>query len=157
MSDKKKIIGTREKKKEFAILPPQLQRIIYLTKYLSVFYFSRLSSVLFQGVHHNICRYICVCQPVRKKTFCRQTAHPINSRTPVHYRDSSQRHTDSHASLRMGFSIPHPALLYKQTDAFFRHSAFHCRPVICLISTFLLYIRKAGNGKLYNYNGCYAE
>lgn len=49
----------------------------------------------------------------------------------------------------MTFSIPHPALLYKQTDAFFRHSAFHCRPVICLISTFPLYIRKAGNGKLY--------
>lgn len=144
MSNKKKIIGTREKKKEFAILPPQLQRIIYLTKYLSVFYFSRLSSALFQGVHHNICRYIRVCQTVRKKTFCRQI-----HRRPVHYRDSSQRHTDSHASLRMGFSIPHPALLYKQTDAFFRHSAFHCRPVICLISTFLLYIRKAGNGKLY--------
>lgn len=144
MSDKKKIIGTREKKKEFAILPPQLQRIIYLTKYLSVFYFSRLSSALFQGVHHNICRYIRVCQTVRKKTFCRQI-----HRTPVHYRDSSQRHTDSHASLRMAFSIPHPALLYKQTDAFFRHSAFHCRPVICLISTFLLYIRKAGDGKLY--------
>lgn len=39
MSDKKKIIGTREKKKEFAILPPQLQRIIYLIKYLSVFIF----------------------------------------------------------------------------------------------------------------------
>lgn len=144
MSDKKKIIGTREKKKEFAILPPQLQRIIYLTKYLSVFCFSKLSSALFQGVHHNICRYIRVCQTVRKKTFCRQT-----HRTPVHYRDSSQRHTDSHASLRMGFSIPHPALLYKQTDAFFRHSAFHCRPVICLILTFLLYIRKAGDGKLY--------
>lgn len=144
MSDKKKIIGTREKKKEFAILPPQLQRIIYLTKYLSVFYFSRLSSALFQGVHHNICRYIRVCQPVRKKTFCRQI-----HRRPVHYRDSSQRHTDSHASLRMGFSIPHPALLYKQTDAFFRHSAFHCRPVICLILTFPLYIRKAGDGKLY--------
>lgn len=144
MSDKKRITGTRGKKKEFAILPPQLQRIIYLTKYLSVFYFSRLSSALFQGVHHNICRYICVCQPVRKKTFCRQT-----HRTPVHYRDSSLRHTDSHASLRMAFSIPHPALLYKQTDAFFRHSAFHCRPVICLISTFPLYIRKAGDGKLY--------
>lgn len=144
MSDKKKIIGTREKKKEFAILPPQLQRIIYLTKYLSVFCFSKLSSALFQGVHHNICRYIRVCQTVRKKTFCRQI-----HRTPVHYRDSSQRHTDSHASLRMGFSIPHPALLYKQTDAFFRHSAFHCRPVICLISTFPLYIRKAGDGKLY--------
>ena len=79
-----------------------------------------------------------------KKTFCRQT-----HRTPVHYRDSSLRHTDSHASLRMAFSIPHPALLYKQTDAFFRHSAFHCRPVICLISTFPLYIRKAGDGKLY--------
>lgn len=106
MSNKKKIIGTREKKKEFAILPPQLQRIIYLTKYLSVFCFSRLSSALFQGVHHNICRYISVCQPVRKKTFCRQI-----HRTPVHYRDSSQRHTDSHASLRMAFSIPHPALL----------------------------------------------
>ena len=73
MSDKKKIIGTREKKKEFAILPPQLQRIIYLTKYLSVFCFSKLSYALFQGVHHNICRYIRVCQPVRKKTFCRQT------------------------------------------------------------------------------------
>lgn len=144
MSDKKKIIGTREKKKEFAILPPQLQRIIYLTKYLSVFCFSKLSSALFQGVHHNICRYIRVCQTVRKKTFCRQT-----HRRPVHYRDSSQRHTDSHASLRMAFSIPHPALLYKQTDAFFRHSAFHCRPVICLISTFLLYIRKAGDGKFY--------
>lgn len=106
MSDKKKIIGTREKKKEFAILPPQLQRIIYLTKYLSVFCFSKLSSALFQGVHHNICRYIRVCQTVRKKTFCRQT-----HRRPVHYRDSSQRHTDSHASLRMAFSIPHPALL----------------------------------------------
>ena len=66
-----------------------------------------------------------------------------------HYRDSSQRHTDSRASLRMAFSIPHPALLYKQTDAFFRHSAFHCRPVICLILTFPLYIRKAGDGKLY--------
>lgn len=144
MSDKKRITGTREKKKEFAILPPQLQRIIYLTKYLSVFCFSRLSSALFQGVHHNICRYIRVCQPVRKKTFCRQT-----HRRPVHYRDSSQRHTDSRASLRMDFSIPHPALLYKQTDAFFRHSAFHCRPVICLISTFPLYIRKAGDGKLY--------
>lgn len=144
MSDKKKIIGTREKKKEFAILPPQLQRIIYLTKYLSVFCFSKLSSALFQGVHHNICRYICVCQTVRKKTFCRQP-----DKTPVHYRDSSHRHTDSHASLRMAFSIPHPALLYKQTDAFFRHFAFHCRPVICLISTFLLYIRKAGDGKLY--------
>lgn len=144
MSDKKKIIGTREKKKEFAILPPQLQRIIYLTKYLSVFCFSKLSSALFQGVHHNICRYIRVCQTVRKKTFCRQT-----HRRPVHYRDSSQRHTDSHASLRMAFSIPHPALLYKQTDAFFRHSAFHCRPVICLILTFPLYIRKAGDGKLY--------
>lgn len=144
MSNKKKIIGTREKKKEFAILPPQLQRIIYLIKYLSVFCFSRLSSALFQGVHHNICRYISVCLTVRKKTFCRQI-----HRRPVHYRDSSQRHTDSHASLRMAFSIPHPALLYKQTDAFFRHSAFHCRPVICLISTFLLYIRKAGNGKLY--------
>lgn len=144
MSDKKKIIGTREKKKEFAILPPQLQRIIYLTKYLSVFCFSKLSSALFQGVHHNICRYIRVCQTVRKKTFCRQT-----HRRPVHYRDSSQRHTDSRASLRMAFSIPHPALLYKQTDAFFRHSAFHCRPVICLILTFLLYIRKAGDGKLY--------
>lgn len=39
MSDKKRIIGTREKKKEFAILPPQLQRIIYLIKYLSVFIF----------------------------------------------------------------------------------------------------------------------
>ena len=141
MSDKKKIIGTREKKKEFAILPPQLRRIIYLTKYLSVFCLSKLSYALFQGVHHNICR---VCQPVRKKTFCRQT-----HRTPVHYRDSSQRHTDSRASLRMDFSIPHPALLYKQTDAFFRHSAFHCRPVICLISTFPLYIRKAGDGKLY--------
>ena len=115
-----------------------------LTKYLSVFCFSRLSSAMFQGVHHNICRYICVCQPVRKKTFCRQI-----HRRPVHYRDSSQRHTDSHASLRMAFSIPHPALLYKQTDAFFRHSAFHCRPVICLISTFPLYIRKAGDGKLY--------
>lgn len=49
MSDKKKIIGTREKKKEFAILPPQLQRIIYLTKYLSVFCFSILSSALFSG------------------------------------------------------------------------------------------------------------
>lgn len=144
MSDKKKIIGTREKKKEFAILPPQLQRIIYLTKYLSVFCFSKLSSALFQGVHHNICRYIRVCQTVRKKTFCRQT-----HRRPVHYRDSSQRHTDSHASLRMAFSIPHPALLYKQTDAFFRHSAFHCRPVICLILTFPLYIRKAGDGKFY--------
>lgn len=144
MSDKKKIIGTREKKKEFAILPPQLQRIIYLTKYLSVFCFSRLSSALFQGVHHNICRYIRVCQPVRKKTFCRKI-----HRRPVHYRDSSQRHTDSRASLRMDFSIPHPALLYKQTDAFFRHSAFHCRPVICLISTFPLYIRKAGDGKFY--------
>lgn len=144
MSDKKRITGTREKKKEFAILPPQLQRIIYLTKYLSVFCFSRLSSALFQGVHHNICRYIRVCQTVRKKTFCRQT-----HRRPVHYRDSSQRHTDSRASLRMDFSIPHPALLYKQTDAFFRHSAFHCRPVICLISTFPLYIRKAGDGKLY--------
>lgn len=144
MSDKKRITGTRGKKKEFAILPPQLQRIIYLTKYLSVFCFSRLSSALFQGVRHNICRYIRVCQPVRKKTFCRQI-----HRRPVHYRDSSQRHTDSHASLRMAFSIPHPALLYKQTDAFFRHSAFHCRPVICLISTFLLYIQKAGNGKLY--------
>ena len=144
MSDKKRITGTREKKKEFAILPPQLQRIIYLTKYLSVFCFSKLSSALFQGVHHNICRYIRVCQTVRKKTFCRQT-----HRRPVHYRDSSQRHTDSRASLRMDFSIPHPALLYKQTDAFFRHSAFHCRPVICLISTFPLYIRKAGDGKLY--------
>lgn len=144
MSDKKRITGTREKKKEFAILPPQLQRIIYLTKYLSVFCFSKLSSALFQGVHHNICRYIRVCQTVRKKTFCRQT-----HRRPVHYRDSSQRHTDSHASLRMAFSIPHPALLYKQTDAFFRHSAFHCRPVICLILTFPLYIRKAGDGKLY--------
>lgn len=144
MSDKKKIIGTREKKKEFAILPPQLQRIIYLTKYLSVFCFSKLSYALFQGVHHNICRYIRVCQPVRKKTFCRQI-----HRRPVHYRDSSLRHTDSHASLRMAFNIPHPALLYKQTDAFFRHSAFHCRPVICLISTFPLYIRKAGDGKLY--------
>lgn len=144
MSDKKRITGTRKKKKEFAILPPQLQRIIYLTKYLSVFCFSRLSSTLFQGVHHNICRYIRVCQPVRKKTFCRQT-----HRRPVHYRDSSQRHTDSRASLRMAFSIPHPALLYKQTDAFFRHSAFHCRPVICLILTFPLYIRKAGDGKLY--------
>lgn len=144
MSDKKRITGTREKKKEFAILPPQLQRIIYLTKYLSVFCFSKLSSALFQGVHHNICRYIRVCQPVRKKTFCRQT-----HRRPVHYRDSSQRHTDSHASLRMAFSIPHPALLYKQTDAFFRHSAFHCRPVICLILTFPLYIRKAGDGKFY--------
>lgn len=144
MSDKKRITGTRGKKKEFAILPPQLQRIIYLTKYLSVFCFSKLSSALFQGVHHNICRYIRVCQTVRKKTFCRQT-----HRRPVHYRDSSQRHTDSHASLRMAFSIPHPALLYKQTDAFFRHSAFHCRPVICLILTFPLYIRKAGDGKLY--------
>lgn len=144
MSDKKRITGTREKKKEFAILPPQLQRIIYLTKYLSVFCFSKLSSALFQGVHHNICRYIRVCQPVRKKTFCRQI-----HRKPVHYRDSSQRHTDSRASLRMDFSIPHPVLLYKQTDAFFRHSAFHCRPVICLISTFPLYIRKAGDGKLY--------
>lgn len=39
MSDKKRITGTRKKKKEFAILPPQLQRIIYLTKYLSVFIF----------------------------------------------------------------------------------------------------------------------
>lgn len=58
MSDKKRITGTREKKKEFAILPPQLQRIIYLTKYLSVFCFSILSSALFLGVHHNICRYI---------------------------------------------------------------------------------------------------
>lgn len=144
MSDKKKNNRNKGKKKEFAILPPQLQRIIYLTKYLSVFCFSKLSSALFQGVHHNICRYIRVCQTVRKKTFCRQT-----HRRPVHYRDSSQRHTDSHASLRMAFSIPHPALLYKQTDAFFRHSAFHCRPVICLILTFPLYIRKAGDGKLY--------
>lgn len=55
MSDKKRITGTREKKKEFAILPPQLQRIIYLIKYLSVFCFSILSSALFLGVHHNIC------------------------------------------------------------------------------------------------------
>lgn len=73
MSDKNKTRGTKIKKKKFAILPPQLQRIIYLTKYLSVFYFYILSSALFQGVHHNICRYIRVCQPVRKKTFCRQT------------------------------------------------------------------------------------
>lgn len=144
MSDTKEIKETEVKEATFAILPPQLQRIIYLTKYLSVFCFSKLSSALFQGVHHNICRYIRVCQTVRKKTFCRQT-----HRRPVHYRDSSQRHTDSHASLRMAFSIPHPALLYKQTDAFFRHSAFHCRPVICLILTFPLYIRKAGDGKLY--------
>lgn len=144
MSDTKEIKETEVKEATFAILPPQLQRIIYLTKYLSVFCFSKLSSALFQGVHHNICRYIRVCQTVRKKTFCRQI-----HRRPVHYRDSSQRHTDSHASLRMAFSIPHPALLYKQTDAFFRHSAFHCRPVICLISTFPLYIRKAGDGKLY--------
>lgn len=67
MSDKKRITGTREKKKEFAILPPQLQRIIYLTKYLSVFCFSILSFALFLGVHHNICRYIRVCQTVRKR------------------------------------------------------------------------------------------
>ena len=110
----------------------------------NIFFPHYLSGEPFQGVHHNICRYIRVCLTVRKKTFCRQT-----HRTPVHYRDSSLRHTDSHASLRMAFSIPHPALLYKQTDAFFRHSAFHCRPVICLISTFPLYIRKAGDGKLY--------
>lgn len=144
MSDKNKLRESGGKKRQSAILPPQLQRIIYLTKYLSVFCFSKLSYALFQGVQHNICRYIRVCQPVRKKTFCRQI-----HRRPVHYRDSSLRHTDSHASLRMAFSIQHPALLYKQTDAFFRHSAFHCRPVICLISTFPLYIRKAGDGKLY--------
>lgn len=78
MSDKKRITGTRGKKKEFAILPPQLQRIIYLTKYLSVFCFSKLSYALFQGVQHNICRYIRVCQPVRKKTFA---GKPIGHRT----------------------------------------------------------------------------
>lgn len=106
MSDKNKSRGVKEKKKKSKILPPQLQRIIYLTKYLSAFCFSKLSYALFQGVHHNICRYIRVCQTVRKKTFCRKT-----HRRPVHYRDSSLRHTDSHASLRMAFSIPHPALL----------------------------------------------
>lgn len=73
MSDKNKLRESGKKKRQSAILPPQLQRIIYLTKYLSVFCFSKLSYALFQGVQHNICRYIRVCQPVRKKTFCRQT------------------------------------------------------------------------------------
>lgn len=58
MSDTKEIKETEVKEATFAILPPQLQRIIYLTKYLSVFCFSILSSALFLGVHHNICRYI---------------------------------------------------------------------------------------------------
>ncbi len=49
MSDKNKFRESGGKKIQSAILPPQLQRIIYLTKYLSVFLFSRLSSALFQG------------------------------------------------------------------------------------------------------------
>lgn len=106
--------------------------------------FSKLSYALFQGVHHNICRYIRVCQTVRKKTFA---GKPIEDR----YIIGTVRRDILTAVRHYGWTSAYRIRLYytSRLMLFFRHSAFHCRPVICLISTFPLYIRKAGDGKLY--------